>query len=615
MSFNFTQVVIPLQTEALFLSETNETLQPADPSQEDFKYSENPSQSNDEFQKITQLDVKPPKETFNSDVFQECEESECIEQPTDEKRSEISTDLQNLDHIFIPDISEMMDERQDTLERIKHEVPDEIQNIFHSQSLAYTLLYIPTEDGVTLNMQEAPLEDTKNPSLKIEAPTYPEGLSTEEIDSGKCRTDIPDSNIKDNNNFPEPKLIDSSLNSNSPTHNNDDSDSDYFVDPKDNLLGTLNDTILRIKEIKVEGKQLNYQCTLCMQNYDKLTEVLTHTVDNHVPSSGPFYCVVCEKDCESHRDLRTHVKTHTGRYPYICFICDKSYSMKRYLKRHMSCHTDFPRHRCAKCGLRFSVKIELDTHLRTHVHGGAPFECSQCPRVFNHKGNYKRHLISHIDPNGLHLPKYPCEICSKRFLNNRTLETHMRVHTGEKPFQCDVCSRSFSQQGNLFNHLRIHSNPRSYTCEVCGKRFNQRSTLRDHSLLHTGEKPWVCNVCGVAFTFSAALRRHMWTHATDKPFGCEICNARFVGKYDLKRHMKIHTDRPKTKRKRNQSNNKEVNQECTSNEISGDTREPSDDQTIYIEQVFLTEDATEIVPQEESEKENVDALFSFIQYS
>nr|XP_031834091.1 zinc finger protein 570-like isoform X2 [Nomia melanderi] len=541
-------------------------------------------------------------------------------------------DLSELRSILI---SKLPEPETDQEKQIKSEIPNEISKILESQHLDYTIMYIPEEDVSLEHMHpENVLSCEAESTIKLE--------DEKKLLSGDC--DEVSNDSPDNEEFLNPVYIEDmqvskrshgrqpwespilektprqkvngrskqkvSLES-KPQAESDDSDSDYFVDPKDNILGSLNDTITRIKEIKLEDNTIQYQCTLCLQNYDKLTGVLLHTIDNHVPSSGPFFCVVCEKDCESHRELRAHVKTHTGQFPYTCFICNKAYTMKRYLKRHMVCHTDFPRHRCPKCGLRFMVKSELESHISTHIRG-APYACSQCPRLFNHKGNYKRHLISHLDPQGLHLPKYPCKVCGKRFLNNRTLETHMRVHTGEKPFKCDVCGRSFSQQGNLLNHVRIHSNPRSYTCEVCGKRFNQRATLRDHSLLHTGEKPYVCNVCGIAFTFSAALRRHMWTHTGGKPFGCEICDARFVGKYDLRRHMRIHTDRPRTKRRKNTSKSNDAEEKDKEESIA--ISEHPDTETVLIEQVLLTQDVTQVVRQQESEKENVDALFNLIQY-
>ena len=533
-------------------------------------------------------------------------------------------------------ISKLSGAEVDQDKRLNNEIPEEISKILESQQLDYTIMYIPEEEvslehisaenvlscdsTIKLDDNKKVIESECNGDSLHESTNNEEFLITvcdDKIEETEGRQANHELEVTWKSTIPEERVngrnaqkVSLELNQQQ-AEGSGESDSDYFVDPKDNILGSLNDTITRIKEIKLEDDVIQYQCTLCLQNYDKLTGVLLHTIDNHVPSSGPFFCVVCEKDCESHRDLRAHVKTHTGQFPYSCFICNKAYTMKRYLKRHMVCHTNFLRHRCPKCGSRFKVKSELESHIATHIRG-APYACSQCPRLFNHKGNYKRHLISHLDPQGLHLPKYPCKVCGKRFLNNRTLETHMRVHTGEKPFKCDVCGRSFSQQGNLLNHVRIHSNPRSYTCEVCGKRFNQRATLRDHSLLHTGEKPYICNVCGIAFTFSAALRRHMWTHTGGKPFACETCSARFVGKYDLRRHMRIHTDKPRAKRRKTTIKSNDVQQEVKEESIP--VSEHPDTETILIEQVLLTQDVTQVVQQQESEKENVDALFNLIQY-
>ena len=48
--------------------------------------------------------------------------------------------------------------------------------------------------------------------------------------------------------------------------------------------------------------------------------------------------------------------------------------------------------------------------------------------------------------------KESCHICGK-FLKKRNLAEHMRVHTGEKPYQCYICNRSFAKKYNL----RVHS--------------------------------------------------------------------------------------------------------------------------------------------------------------
>lgn len=523
-------------------------------------------------------------------------------------------------------------ENQMDVHFVKTDIPEEISKILASQDI--TIMYVPqdhvsmsetmsepifVENTLASDQRQGEIEDDDNifiPTMEIL------NEQKDEISSNVHISSLVDSNVTrknkrvccDNvdNKMQSKKQFDKSnsdIEKSARTEDSDESDSDYFIDAKDNILGSVNDAIIRIKEVKQENG-IEYQCTLCLQNYKQLPCILLHTVDNHVPSSGPFFCMVCEKDCESHRELRTHVKTHTGREPYSCFICNKGYAKKRYLRRHMTCH-DFPRHRCPKCGCRFKAKSELESHMKTH---SVPYSCNQCPRTFNHKGNYKRHLVSHLDPQGLYLFKYPCRYCGKRFPNNRTLETHIRVHTGERPFKCQYCEKSFSQRGNLINHTRIHSNPRSYTCEVCGKSFNQRATLRDHGLLHTGEKPHVCNVCGKAFTVSAALRRHMFNHAEDKPFKCDTCEMGFVGKYDLRRHMRVHEDRPREKRRRNTISKSSDLLKQESKEIS--IIEEPGTETVFIEQVFLPPNVTQIVVnQVESEKENEDTLFNLHSYN
>ena len=79
--------------------------------------------------------------------------------------------------------------------------------------------------------------------------------------------------------------------------------------------------------------------------------------------------------------------------------------------------------------------------------------------------------------------------------------------------RCDICSRVFPREKSLQAHKRTHSGDRPYTCDFpsCDKAFVQSGQLKTHQRLHTGEKPFICAVEGCESRFTHA-NRHCPTH-------------------------------------------------------------------------------------------------------
>ncbi|XP_071340466.1 ras-responsive element-binding protein 1 isoform X3 [Trachinotus anak] len=224
------------------------------------------------------------------------------------------------------------------------------------------------------------------------------------------------------------------------------------------------------------------------------------------PSPSPSKSLTAAMRAPPSRNARRNQDTKDDSSAYICPLCDKNCQTQHQLTMHIRQHnadTGATDHSCSICGKCLSSASSLDRHMLVHS-GERPYKCSICGQTFTTNGNMHRHMKIHEkDPASGLLPVSPPSPTKRRRPSVKRRQGP-EEETGEEPPSKKVVEDAAAEESAAV--LR-GAEEELLPCPICFKTCSSRLELDAHMDTHP-DTALRCDLCCLSFRTHRGLLRH-----------------------------------------------------------------------------------------------------------